>query len=183
MGGMREALSLRSQVSDPGPLQAWLGLPAFSKGGWPTSRTWHLGQAPSKGASSGGHSPGDGCQVSWGVCWAPVRGGSSLSGGVPDLRSGGLPAPGPCPAQASRGRTRLVAVASGVGPAPSLPLDAPGEGAARWGVGCPWPGLRDRPSSGLSGAERDSLSALSLQLLLAGQILKETGWLEKIRPS
>ena len=38
----------------PGPLQAWLGLPAFSKGGWPTSRTWHLGQAPSKGTSSRG---------------------------------------------------------------------------------------------------------------------------------
>ena len=70
MEGTREALCLRSQVSRPGQLQAWLCLPALSKEVWTNIQTWHLGQAPSEGTSYRGHSPGDVCQVSWGVCWA-----------------------------------------------------------------------------------------------------------------
>ena len=68
-----EALGLSALMPRRGGLEGWLGLPALSKGGCPTSPTDHLGQVPFKWTRSGGKGPGACGQVSWGVCWAPSK--------------------------------------------------------------------------------------------------------------
>ena len=77
MEGTREALGLRALVPRRGRLEGWLGSPALSKGGWPTSPTGHLGQAPFKWTRSGGKGPGACRQVPWGVCWVPSEEGAT----------------------------------------------------------------------------------------------------------
>ena len=71
MEGMCKVLCLRVQVQCPWRQQGWLGLPAFSKGGWPTSQSSHLVHAPFEWTSSGGKCSGAWHQDSLDVCWAP----------------------------------------------------------------------------------------------------------------